>query len=273
MPFFTRILNFPRAVLARLRDQRQQARFRVGADFPLTATVDISGNGNLPPDAAGSRGPDGDWEGRVSDVSAQGLSVRLLKSAANPRLKATLVRITVDGRELAIPCTVAHFRVLSTHARYGLRLEFDDFTVQKAWHQIVEAVSLGASFALVGENRRPRVSLGLARRQWRSLNQARLTEWRETGSRKLDRFELIMEGHSVAGRVDEPGVVIRTVSGGKVAPVVETEMRRLVHWVTANMPAIVPFDLRVVMRRAAIPIPPPPASHSPMTIMPFPPPD
>jgi len=252
VPFFTRILKFPRALLARLRDQRKQPRHRVGADFPLVATVSLSGDDGTLRQSA-SAGPGSIWSGRVSDISANGLSVRLPVATATARNETSTVRITLAERELAIPCTVAHFRVQPAHALCGLRLDFADFAAQKSFLQIVEAVSLGSSFAPVGGDRAPRVSLGLARRQWRSPRHAKLTEWRETGTRKLDRFELILEEHCIEGRMTEPGLKIsRDTSRAKpAAPTVEAELREFFLWVVANLPASVPTDLKEFMRRAA----------------------
>lgn len=252
MAFFTRILKFPHALLARLRDQRKQPRHRVGADFPLLATVRLSGDDGAPSPSA-SRGPGSTWSGRVSDISANGLSVRLPVATATARNETSTVRITLEGRELAIPCTVAHFRVHPAYALCGLRLDFDEFAAQKSFLQIVEAVSLGGAFAPVGGDRAPRIALGLARRQWRSLKHAKLTEWRETGTRKLDRFELLLEEHCIEGRMTEPGLKIspeanRTKSA---PPTVEAELGQFFLWVVANMPASVPADLKEFMRRTA----------------------
>lgn len=252
MPFFSRILKFPRALLARLRDQRKQPRYRVGADFPLNATVSLSADdGALRQSING--GPGSNWSGRVSDISANGLSVRLPVATATARNETSTVRIALEGRELAIPCTVAHFRSQPAHALCGLRLDFADFAAQKSFLQIVEAVSLGSSFAPVGGDRAPRVSLGLARRQWRSLKHAKLTEWRETGTRKLDRFELLIEEHRIEGRMTERGVTIspETNRAKSASPSVEAELREFFLWVVANMPASVPADLKEFMRRAA----------------------
>ena len=239
MAFFTRILPIPRSFLVRLRDERTQARYRVGADFPLLVTVKLGGT-------AGH-----DAHGRVQEVSAYGLSVHLPPNAAASRNEATIARYDLEGRKLAIPCTVAHHRTYATHVLCGLRLQFADFPQQRAWQQIVEAVGLGASFTPVEGRRAPRPSLGLYGRQWRSLKQARLTEWRETGSRKLDHFELLLEDYRIKAWVSDPDLTIRTASGRAVMPGVETEVRQLILWVVANLPAMVPADLKEFMCRAA----------------------
>ncbi len=234
---FSRILDFKRTLLARLRDQRQEVRHRTGADFALQAAAVFD---NL------------SWSGRVTDVSANGLSFRLPLASTARRGHATNVRVVLEGRELSVPCTVAHHRSTPTHALCGLRLEFRDFAVQKSWMQIVEAVNLGISFKPADA---PRISLGLARRQWRSLRHTRLTEWRETGTRKIERFEFVLAEHVVEARRDEPGLTISPVSdrARSATGPVSAEVRQLFLWVLANLPgsAAVPTDLREFMRNAA----------------------
>jgi hypothetical protein len=248
---FKRILVIPRTLLARFRDERSQRRHRVGADFPLLARVEFSGINSASRETI--RDFDSAWQGRVRDVSAFGLSVPLPPDATAARNEAVTVRLDLEGRLLVIPGTVAHFRRGSLQAQCGLRLEFSDFAQQLFWHQIVEAVGLGASFTPVVGRRAPRPALGLARRQWTSLRQTRLTEWRETGTRKLDRFELRLEDHEIEGRVADANLTILSLAARDRSPpaAVDTEVRQLVFWVAANLPPSVPADLKEFMQRAA----------------------
>ncbi len=251
MAFFTRILNIKRALLIRLRDERQQSRHRVGADFPLLASLKLTeGDGSAPEATAGRVG---EWSGRVSEVSAYGLSLRLPPEATATRNEVSTVRFDLEGRRLDMPCSVAHFRVYPAYALCGLRLEFGDFAQQRAWHQIVEAVGLGASFTPVEGRRAPRPALGLVRRQWSSLRHSRLTEWRETGTRKLDRFEFLLEDFRIESRMADPDLTIRSEGnhGRRPSPTVDVEVRQLLLWIVANMPASVPADLKKFMCLAA----------------------
>ena len=249
--FFTHILKIPRSLLVRLREERTQTRYRVGPDFPLMATVSLPGINRATREARGDNGRD--WDGRVRDVSAYGLSLHLPAKAAVTRNENATVRFVVEGRKLDIPCTVAHCRALPAYVHCGLRLEFPGFPQQRAWLQIVEAVGFGACFAPVAGRRAPRPALGLTRRQWRSLRQARLTEWRETGTRQLDRFELVLEDYRFEGRNGESGLSIRSDASGRAAmPDVEVELHQLFLWVLANFPASVPADLKAFMRLTAI---------------------
>lgn len=261
MPIFTRILDFKRDLLARLRNKRSNPRHRVGANFPLKAVINLSGDDSPAPKDGRARGCD--WSGRVGDISNSGLNIMLPPAATAARGEATILRLTLENHLLEIPATVAHFRVYNTHSLCGLRLAFADFKTQKAYHQLVEAVSLGASFAPAGPGRS---SPGFVRRSWRSKNKALLTDWREADGRALDHFEFTLGDHSVQGRRSRLGLEVqhRAEAGKSVAPVVEGEVRQLFRWVVGNLPKSVPADLREFMTRIASspPAPPPPRARA-----------
>jgi hypothetical protein len=245
---FTRILNFKQAFLSRLRDKRANPRFNVGASFPLKATLLLSGD-NPPGKKNPSAGAGLSWSGRVGNMSSNGLSVMLPPAALTTRGEETTLRLGIDEHEIEISCVVAHFRVYSSYSVCGVKLNFDDFKVQKAYHQIVESVRVGTSFepAQVSRN-----SGAFLRQQWRSVNRSVLTEWRNATTRKIDRFELTIGDHRLAGQVSPPGVVIAPRSSSSKAPVpaaVATEVRDFFRWVSANLPKSVPGDLRDVIGR------------------------
>jgi hypothetical protein len=261
VPIFTRILDFQRDLLARLRNKRSHPRHRVGANFPLKAVISLSGD-DSPVAKGGPAGGRGcDWSGRVGDISNNGLNIMLPPAAAAARGESTTLRLTLENHVLEIPATVAHFRVYNSHSLCGLRLTFADFKTQKAYLQLVEAVSLGASFAPAGPGR----SLpGLVRRSWRSKNKALLSDWREADSRALDHFELTLGDHSVQGRRSRLGLDVqnRAQAGKSVAPAVEGEVRQLFRWVVGNLPKSVPADLREFMTRIASSAPTPPQART-----------
>lgn len=166
--FFTRILNFKQAFLSRLRDKRSQSRFTVGASFPLRATIVLSGD-----NAGSKKGASGtglSWSGRAGNISGNGLSVLLPPAALTSRGEETSLRLTLDDHEIDLSCSIAHFRVFATHSLCGVKLNFDDFNVQKAYHQVVEAVRVGTSFEAAAPSTQS--SGGLVRQQWRSVNTA-----------------------------------------------------------------------------------------------------
>ncbi len=250
MPLFTHILDFKRDFLARLRNKRSHSRHRVGAGFPLKALITLSGDESLVRKGGVVRGQGCNWSGQVGDISSNGLNIMLPPAAATARGEPTTLRLTLENHELVIPCSVAHFRVYSSYSLCGLRLEFDDNKTEIAYQQLVEAVSLGASFAPAGPGRS---QPGFVRRSWRSANKALLTDWRVADSRALDHFELTLGEHAVQGQSSRLGleVLSRSKTAKSVPPVVESEVRQLFRWVVGNLPKNVPADLRELMTRVA----------------------
>ncbi|HEX2860749.1 MAG TPA: PilZ domain-containing protein [Lacunisphaera sp.] len=248
MALFTRILNFKQAFLSRLRDKRATPRFNVGAAFPLKATLVLSGD-HAPAKKGAAAGAGLSWSGRVGNMSSNGLSVMLPPAALTTRGEETTLRLSLDEHEIEISCRVAHFRVYSSYSVCGVKLNFDDFKLQKAYHQIIEAVRVGTSFEPAPGSRS---SGGLVKQQWRSLSRSSLTEWRNAATRKIERFEITIGDHRLAGHVSPPGVTIAPRSSNSKAPVpaaVATEVRDFFRWVAANLPKSVPADLRDVIAR------------------------
>lgn len=247
MAFFNRILDFKQAFLARLRERRAHPRYLAGAAFPLRATLVLSGETGP---AKKGRSADGlSWSGRVGNVSCAGLNVLLPPAALTARGETTSVRLTIDTHELEIPCTVAYFRVYHSHAACGVKLTFDDYEVQKAYSQIVEAVRVGTSFEPAAAAQAAGAQI---RQQWRSTGRALLSEWRNATTRKVERFELVIGDHRLAGQVSPPilSITPRSAAAGTTVPdEVAAEVRDFFRWVSANLPKTVPADLRDVLSR------------------------
>ncbi len=247
---FTRILDFNRDFLARLRNKRSHPRYRVGATFPLKAMVNLTGDDTPMREDGAIRKPGCDWGGPVGDIASNGLNIIMPTAATTVRGESSVLRLTLENHELVIPCRVAHFRVYPGYSLCGLRLQFDDFKVQKAYQQLVGAVSMGASFAPAGAGRG---QSGFVRRTWRSVNKTLLTDWREADGRALDHFELTLGEHSVQGQNSRSGLEVhpRGDNAKSVPPAVEGEVRQLFRWVVGNLPKNVPADLREFMTRFA----------------------
>ncbi len=245
MALFSRILDFKKGFLSRLRDKRAQPRFTVGATFPLKASLLLTGDvrpakkGESKPRPAGLS-----WSGRIGNLSSNGLSVLLPPAAHTVRGEETIVRLTIEGHELEIACVVAHFRVFSTHSVCGVKLNFDDYAVQKGFHQLVEAVRIGTSFEVA----RPAKQSGeQISQQWRSVNRGTLTEWRSADTRKVQRFELAVGEHRLSGQASPRHINITPRSTASRAPIpvsTAVEVRDFMRWVAANLPKGVPADLR-----------------------------
>lgn len=245
--FFTRILDFKRAFLAKLRDKRAHPRYPVGAAFPLKASLLLAGH-DRPGKKDSASGLS--WSGPLGNISSNGLSVFLAPAAQTTRGEETFVRLTLGTQTIEIPCTVAHFRVYGSYSICGVKLNFSDFKIQKAYHQIVEAVSVGASFEPAES--KPRATASQVSQQWRSVNRSSLSEWRNATTRKVERFELVVGEHRLIGHSTPPTLEV-TARGTNVktpvAAAVAAEVRTFFHWVTTNLPKNVPADLRDFMGR------------------------
>jgi len=247
---FKRILNFKRDFLAKLRDKRRSSRFAVGPRFPLEARVNLTGS-NL----EGSKPGSGyDWGGKLFNISASGVGLQLLRAAATVRGERTELRLDLEDFRLVIPCVVAHYRTYPNYSVCGLELDFPDFDVQKAFLQLVEAVSTGATLAPVASRPTGGGRSGLVREQYRAANRACLSAWRDPKTRELDSFELVMEHHSIRGSAADGSLEVRRSGKSdrvEAARDVDGEIRRLFRWIVPNAPKAVPADLRALMERCA----------------------
>ena len=250
MPIFTRILDFKQVFLTRLRNKRRHPRYRVGAGFALKASLSLSGTGKSSPGKASGRAGGVNWGGSVGDISANGLSIILSPASTTARGETSVLRLTVDKHEISIPCTVAHFRLFSSHALCGVQLEFNDFKSQKAFLQIVEAVKLGSSFEPAGPGRK---ESGFDSKSWHSVQKTHLTEWRPSNALILDHFELCFGDYKVLGWRARPGLEVHHRKSGEkaLAPAVEAEVREMYRWIVGNLPKNVPGDLRELMSRSS----------------------
>lgn len=249
--FFKRILDFKQAALARLRDKRKAARHPVGPGFPLKGTVGLRGLAST----------SCDWSGSLADLSSCGASLLLPPAAATIRGEKSILRLTIEQHALQLPCVVTYFRVLSTHAVCGLRLEFPDFNGQKAFSQLLEAVCIGASFAPVKVSALAGHPPGLKLEQYRADAQSRLAVWRKSADRQIDSFELVLGDHCLRGEAEGPTLEVyaRQAAGGagkaaRSAPAyrltagVAEEVRQLSRWVLANFTQAVPADVRAFLQ-------------------------
>ena len=266
VPIFTRILDFKRDLLARLRNKRRHPRHRVGVGFPLKASLSLVGSERFNPDRPpGNVGMN--WSGVVGNISCSGLSILLSPAATTVRGESSRLRLTLENHEFSMTCHVKHFRVYNSYAVCGVELEFDDFKIQKTYLQLVEAVNLGASFVSAGPGRR---QAGLASRSWRSASRTVLTEWREADTQAINRFELNFGEHTVQGHGDSSSLTVRR-RGNRTKPVpleIEVEVRQLFRWIVGNLPKGVPADLRNLMTRASgdpLAAPAPTTPGSPVT--------
>jgi hypothetical protein len=251
---FKRILDFKQAALARLRDKRKGVRHAVGPGFPLKGTVSLRGGASTACD----------WSGALANLSTTGVSLLLPPAAITTRGEKTVLRLTIEQHLLLLPCVVAHFRVLSTHAVCGLTLAPSDFTSQKAFFQLLEAVRIGASMAPVKPAVPARSPPGLVLEQYRADAKSRLAVWRQAAGGQIDSFELVIDNHCLRGEAAGPTLEVyaRQAAGGtgktarsdpayNLSAGVTEEVRQLFRWVLANLTKAVPADVPAFMQHVS----------------------
>ncbi|HEY4302146.1 MAG TPA: PilZ domain-containing protein [Candidatus Didemnitutus sp.] len=246
--FFKRILNFKREFLAKLRDKRKAPRYPVGGLFPLKATVNLTGR-------VGANGEGGyDWGGRIVNMSSNGVGLQLLRAATTVRGEVSALKLSLEEHELTVPCIVAHFRTFSGYSLCGLQLKFGDFKKQKAFLQLVEAVSMGSSFKPTKGRRIASEHPGLVGDLYTADNKATLTVWRAPKGGEIECFELVVGAHLIrGGKTVPPLVVFRMTKPLKPEGSAEVsgEVRRLFRWVVPNLPKAVPSEVKSLMEYAA----------------------
>jgi hypothetical protein len=246
---FKRILDFKQAALGRLRNKRKADRYPVGPRFPLKGTISLRGGASTACD----------WSGSPANLSSRGASLLLPTAAATARGERTTLRLAIDQYVLQLPCAVAHFRVLSTHAVCGLTLEPSGFTEQKAFFQLLEAVRIGAAMVPVKAPAFTRCPPGLALEQYRADAKSRLTVWRAIAGRGIDSFELVIDKHCLRGEAagqtldvyaQPAGKAGNTAPSDRASAGVTDEVRQLFRWVVPNFTNTVPADVQLFMRES-----------------------
>jgi hypothetical protein len=257
---FKHILDFKRNTLAMLRDKRKAKRYYVGPAFPLKATVvlpdtDTTGRKSKTP---GKPEQGRNWGGSLFNMSNVGLSLQLPPAAVAKRGEETVVTLSLDGHEVKLPCTIAHFRVQNSTAYCGLSLVVDDLTQRKAYLQLLEAVAIGSTLAPAEgiSHHRP----GLRSERYKSAKPAILTAWRTEEKGELAGFELVMGDHCLHGEAGHAALQIFSskADGSRKAwsapsfavseGIENEELRKLFRWIALNLPRAVPTDLREMMR-------------------------
>lgn len=255
MALFKHILDFKRDALAKLKDKRKTKRFYVGPAFPLKATLVLPDT-----DTTGRKAGVGrNWGGSLFNMSNVGLSLQLPPAAVAQRGEKTTVTLSLDGHELKLPCTIAHFRVQNATAHCGLTLDDSTLTQSKAYLQLLEAVALGSTLAPVEggvAHDRP----GLRSERYKAARPAILTAWRDEEKGELAGFELVLGDHCLHGEAKRPALeIFSSKAGGErlawsapgfgvSAGVENEELRKLFRWIALNLSRSVPTDLREMMR-------------------------
>jgi hypothetical protein len=247
---FKKILNFSKETVT-ASDNRKAERYTVGQGFPFKSVVTLIGHdGEGKPILNSDKGQD--WAGRLSNISASGASMQVHSAAVAIRGEPCVFKLSLDGYLIEIPGTIAFFRFYPQYALCGFSFNFPDFETQKAYLQILEPVSLGASLAAVDPKQIKQDIEGLTKEQYAGDKAARLTVWRDT-SGAIHSFDFRMNDYSVRwaqGMTEVQTAAFQSKATGTRPPMsgLTPAQQEEVHWLfclaVPNLAKAVPLDVR-----------------------------
>ena len=252
MLFFKKILNFSKEAVAS-SDKRQSERHAVGPGFAFKSVLTLighDGEGNVIPNSASAQ----DWAGRLSNISSTGASMQMHSAAVAHRGESCQFKLSLDNYLIEIPSTIAFFRSYPQYALCGFSFKFPDFETQKAYLQILEPVSLGASLSPVEAKQLKQDAAGLIKEQYAGDKAARLTVWREVAG-NIHSFDFRMNDYSVRwarGMTEVQTAAVDTTSRKKgthppvsgLTPAQQEEVHWLFCLAVPNLAKAVPMDVR-----------------------------
>jgi hypothetical protein len=217
---FKRILDFKDPPLMP-SDKRSLHRYPAGQPFPFEVHLALNGR-----DAQGRSVPDEDkkqdWPAVLINASHTGACLEFEVDPGALRDEACTLKITRDDYTLVIPVRIAHSELHNDRLHYGITFRFAEFETEKAYLQLLEPVTIGASLAPV-----PPVSVtqdmpGLLKEQYHGTQHAELTVWRHARNKAIYSFDFRMNEYGVRwseGQEEvEPYGLERSSSVGGKAP-------------------------------------------------------
>jgi hypothetical protein len=253
--FFKKILNFSQEAV-KASDKRGAVRYTVGHPFPFKSIVTLIGHdGEGNPLLNDDKGQD--WSGRLVNISATGASMQMHSAAIAIRGEPCWFKFSLDDYLLELPGTVAHLRSYPQYVLCGVSFNFPDFNTQKAFLQVLEPVTIGASLLPVDAEKVRQNTPGLVKEQYKNDGDALLTVWRQETGRDIHSFDFRMNDFGVrwgAGMTEletygispakNVGKKISAVPFNRLTELQQEEVRWLFCLAVPNLPKSVPIDVR-----------------------------
>ena len=252
MLFFKNILNFSKETV-QSSDKRGATRHAVGYPFPFKSIVTLIGHdGEGNPLKGDEKGQD--WSGRLCNLSATGASMQMHSAAIAIRGEPCWFKLSLDNYLLEIPGTIAHFRCYPQYVLCGVSFKFPDFESQKAFLQVLEPVSIGATLEPVDAKKIKQDIPGLHKEQFKNEGNALLSIWRQGLGGEIQSFDFRMNHYGVrwgAGMseletygISEVKKKSTTAPFAKLTETQQEEVRWLFCLAVPNLPKCVPADVR-----------------------------
>ncbi len=239
---FQRIFDFRKNNILQL-EQRLNHRYTPGPMFALRATLNMAGR---------------DRTGGIHNMSATGVGLLLERDPALVGGRSGRLRLALDEYELILNARLIHAQPREDGFFCGLTLDFEDFTAQKAYLQLLQPIAIGCTLQPVPAERVIQNEAQFTKLSYRGESNSVLSVWRENSpAATLHSFEFMMQDYFV--RADAKVRVMEVFQRAQLdrppqlkvsAPMVDVlggandEVRQLFRWIVPNLPAVVPGDVR-----------------------------
>lgn len=253
MLFFKRILG--KSEMERPPERRGNARYAVGATFPLKAAMNAIGRDEIGQLLKSKDGKGWDWEAHILNVSVSGVRIQVPPTMHSHKGDPCVLKLEIENYPLAVPGKLVHVQERRDSFVYGLELEVqDDSKVARAYRQLVELIALGA--ALKSTKKSAPDKSGYLVEQYGGDEVTTLDVWRDVASREIRAFDFRLRDCRVRGVVGQGGPqFLLNVEGDTPRvppPAMAAEMKRLFQWVVPNVSEAVPEDVRAVLINSAL---------------------
>jgi hypothetical protein len=251
MLFFKRILGRPEPDVP---DRRVGIRFAVGVKFPVKVILNTQGRDEMGQPLKSKDNAGWDWSGRLINLSFAGARMQVPATMHAHLGDACKLKFEIEGYQLALPGSIIHISERRDSFVYGLQLDINDDESGRAYRQLVDLVSLGATLK-PSRPAAPDEASGYLLEQYAGEDRSRLDVWREHAGRTVVAFNFRLKHCWVRGLqgrteleyfVDAPDESIQIAPEAQVA-----EIHRLFHWVVPNIATAVPTEVRDFLRKFA----------------------
>jgi len=243
MLFFERIINPTQAPA----EKRRATRYVVGSAFPLKSVLNLVGRDDNGEVLKTGDGEGWDWNGRLVNFSASGVSIQLPPATAARRGDRCTLILSLVNYQLSIPCHVAHVRSLKDSIVFGLKFEFGAGTPPPDYQQLLELVAFGASLKPEKDGAKTADGSGYLVEHYRGDFGSHLTVWRAASGGQVQWFEFQLAEFFVRGGTATPKLEFAAGQKRNVKPVSPDQVEQihqLFRWVVPNIARSVPEDVR-----------------------------